>query len=263
MSAIKDNWDNGDPYEYFMGRWSTLMAREFLVWLNAPLHTNWLDVGCGTGALSKAIEQNCSPQNLTCLDPSSVFIEKAKERISMKAAFTVGSVENMPFENENFDIVVSGLALNFFPKTETALAEIKRVLKPGGVVGAYVWDYSGRMDFLRHFWDAAYQIDPKSKTIDEGIRFPICSSNNLIHAFQKAGFAEIESSYLCIDTLFINFEDYWNPFLGGQGPAPGYLLSLSKELQEDIKNNIQERLNCEPDGSIKLLGRAIAIKGKL
>lgn len=262
MNQIKDQWNDGDPYEYFMGRWSSLMSIEFLKWLNMPSNLNWLDVGCGTGALSATIEQNCNPNNLASVDPSESFIEKVKNRVSITGEFRVGSVENLPFENENFEVIVSGLALNFFPNLERALSELKRVSKPNGVIAAYVWDYSGRMDFLRYFWDAAYQIDPKSRELDEGIRFPICNSENLIKAFDNANLIEVDSAKLDIDTIFKNFDDYWNPFLGAQGPAPSYLASLNSDLQKDLKNIIKERLQFEPDGSIKLLGRAIAIRGK-
>ncbi|MCK0179698.1 class I SAM-dependent methyltransferase [Flavobacteriaceae bacterium S0862] len=262
MNGIKDKWNDGDPYEYFMGRWSSLMSIEFLKWLNMPSNLNWLDVGCGTGALTYAIEQSNKPQNLSCIDPSKSFIEKVKNRILTKGEFRIGNVENLPFKNESFEIIVSGLALNFFPNLERALSELKRVSKPNGVIAAYVWDYSGRMDFLRYFWDAAYQIDPKSRELDEGLRFPICNSENLISAFENANLIEVESAKLDIDTIFKNFDDYWNPFLGVQGPAPSYLASLNSELQKDLKNNIKERLQFESDGSIKLLGRAIAIRGK-
>jgi len=261
MNNPNDQWDEGDSYEFFMGRWSSLMAREFLRWLNPPLGSNWLDVGCGTGALSGSIVQICSPEFLSCIDPSENFIKKLKSRISIKGELIVCSAEDLPFENECFDVIVSGLALNFFPGIKRALSEMKRVSKKNGIVAAYVWDYSGRMDFLRYFWDAAYQINPESKILDEGIRFPICKPDNLIMAFQEDGFKEIESSFLDIDTIFKDFEDFWDPFLGGQGPAPGYLSSLDNEFQEELKNKIKERINYEPDGSIKLIGRAIAIRG--
>ena len=234
MIKINDKWNAGDPYEYFMGRWSSLMAPKFLKWLNVPSNKNWLDVGCGTGALSEAIEQNCKPKNLACVDPSESFIEKVKQRISITGEFRVGNVESLPFENESFEIIVSGLALNFFPNLESALSELKRVSKQHGVIAAYVWDYSGRMDFLRFFWDAAYQIDPKSRELDEGLRFPICDSGNLIKLFESANLIEVESAKLDIDTNFKNFDDYWNPFLGGQGPAPSFLMALSEKKQNKI-----------------------------
>ena len=260
---INDVWKAGDPYEYFMGRWSSLMAPKFLKWLDAGLGKNWLDVGCGTGALSESIEQHCKPMSLSCIDPSEGFIEQVKQRILITGQFRVGSVENLPFKNESFEVVVSGLALNFFQNLEKALSELKRVSRPNGVIAAYVWDYSDRMDFLRYFWDAAYQIDSKSKVFDEGLRFPICNSENLIKAFEKANLKNIESTKLDIETNFKNFDDYWNPFLGGQGPAPSYLASLNSELQKALKSNLKTSLKFESNGSIKLLGRAIAIKGKL
>ena len=263
MIEINDKWDAGDRYEYFMGRWSSLMAPVFLNWLKVPSDKNWLDVGCGTGALSEAIVQNCKPKNLSCIDTSESFIEKVKQRISITGEYRVGSVDNLPFENESFEIIVSGFALNFFPNLERALSELKRVTKQNGLIAAYVWDYSGRMDFLRYFWDAAYQIDPKSRELDEGLRFPICNSENLINTFENANLKDVESAILDINTNFKNLDDYWNPFLDGQGPAPSYLASLNGELQNTLKNKIREILQFESNGSIKLLGRAIAIKGKL
>ncbi|WP_163717240.1 class I SAM-dependent methyltransferase [Mangrovibacterium lignilyticum] len=262
MSNIDDKWNNGDPYDYFMGRWSTLMAPKFVSWLNAPANSSWIDIGCGTGALSQAIEQHGTPQRIAGVDPSASFIAQVSKRLATGAEFRLGTADHLPFGNESFEIAVSGLALNFFPNLDQALAEIKRVLKPHGLVGAYVWDYAGRMDFLRYFWDAAFEVDPTSEKLDEGIRFPLCHSVRLTEAFQQAGLVEIESTVLDIDTVFTDFDDYWNPFLGGQGPAPGYLSSLSPELQAKLKNTLSEKLPTQADGSIKLLGRALAIKGK-
>jgi ubiquinone/menaquinone biosynthesis C-methylase UbiE len=260
MKEVKDKWNDGDPYEYFMGRWSSLMAPVFLKWLNIPSGMNWLDIGCGTGALSESIERNYFPNKISCIDPSPVFIESVKKRISQTNDFRVGNVEDLPYEDLSFNVVVSGLALNFFPNLNRALNEMKRVARPAGVIAAYVWDYSGRMDFLRYFWDAACQIDPKSRDYDEGLRFPICSRDNLSREFHKAGLSEVESSFLDIETTFINFDDYWNPFTGGQGPAPNFLKSLGTKFQDRLKEKILERIDFESDGSIKLTGRAIVIK---
>lgn len=261
MKRLEDKWNDSDSYEYFMGRWSSLMAIKFLQWLNIPSDKSWLDVGCGTGALSEAIEKYNNPSFLSGIDAFAGYIEKARHRLSMNQNFKVADVENLPFEDQRFDVVVSGLALNFFPDIEKALLEMKRVTRPGGVVAAYVWDYSERMEFLRSFWDAAQIIDPTSKDLDEGIRFPICDSKNLTKEFRDAGITEVESSFLDIETLFKDFEDYWNPFFGGQGPAPGFLQSLSKKSQARLKDIIYERMNFEPNGSIRLIARAIVIKG--
>jgi ubiquinone/menaquinone biosynthesis C-methylase UbiE len=261
MLSLSDTWDSGDPYEYFMGRWSTLVAPVFLQWLNFPYHLSWLDIGCGTGALSEAIYYHCKPAHLTCIDPSAELLKKAKERLSSKADCIVGSASYIPKADSTFDIVVSGLALNYFPDLNSAFAEMKGVLKKNGTIAAYVWDYADRMDFLRLFWDAAGEVDANAHKLDQGIRFPICNKDNLREVFQKAGLANIETSYLDIDTIFKNFDDYWNPFFSGQGPAPSYLTAQRNDVQDEIKNNIIKKLLVERDGSIKLMARAIAVRG--
>lgn len=261
MEKRADTWDSGDPYEFFMGRWSKLMAPEFLKWLNLPVNLTWLDVGCGTGALSEAIFQNYKPAYLCCVDPSAEFLEKAKGKNSYKADFLTGTASTLPLADNSFDVVVSGLALNFFPDLPGALLELKRVVKNNGTIAAYVWDYAGRMEFLRLFWDAAREVDANAIKLDEGNRFPICNADNLRMAFEHAGLRDVESSLLDIDTVFTNFEDFWNPFLGGQGPAPSYLSSLDKELQEKIKTFLQKKLAVNSNGSIRLLARAIAVRG--
>jgi SAM-dependent methyltransferase len=261
MSQVVDAWNEGDPYEYFMGRWSRLIAPLFLSWLNVPNDLTWLDIGCGTGALSEAIYKKCKPGLLTCIDPSAEFLQKTKERIPGKAEFVVGTASSIPISNASVDIVVSGLALNFFPEIEVALAEMKRVVKFDRHIAVYVWDYSDRMDFLRIFWDAASQVDPNAGELDEGVRFPICNDAKLRDVFRQAGLVNITTRNLDATTTFKNFEDYWNPFLGGQGPAGTYLVSLNASRQNLIKNILREQLPIEKDGSITLLARALAVRG--
>jgi len=261
MAKENDRWNSGDLYEYFMGRWSKLIAPEFLNWLNLSYSFSWLDLGCGTGALSEAIYLQRKPASLLSIDPSSEFLEKAKERLSDKIDFAIGNASSIPQTDDKFDVVVSGLALNFFPDLNSAFSEIKRVLKTNGIMAAYVWDYAGRMDFLRLFWDSASEVNPNAKKYDEGVRFPICNIDNLKNTFLQAGLTNIEATYLDVYTVFENFEDYWNPFLGGQGPAPTYLASLADDLQTEIKNILIKKLPVESDGSIKLLARAIAVRG--
>ncbi len=263
MNKLKDPWNSGDPYEYYMGRWSKLMAPEFLKWLNLPSSLSWLDIGCGTGALSEAIFKFNTPSHLTSIDPSEGFLNKADSRLQYKGDFRIGNATKIPLQNNSVEVVVSGLALNFFEDLDGALSEMKRVSKTNGVIAAYVWDYSGRIDLIRYFWDAAVNLYPDSKNLDEGIRFPICNKDKLKNSFINAGLSEVQVTNLDIITCFKNFEDYCHPFLGRQGPAPGYLASLSRNHQEKLRNEIYKKLPFERDGSIKLLGRAIAVKGKI
>ena len=256
----KDNWNAADPYEYFMGRWSSLMSIKFLSWLDSTSSDVWLDLGCGTGALSESIINHRSIAQLICVDPSEEFLKKAELRVG-RGQFLVGSGSNIPVSSDTVDMLVSGLVLNFIPNIDSSLLEMKRVLKNGGTLAAYVWDYSGKMEMLRYFWDAAVIENQNAKKLDEGIRFPYCNADSLKKIFENAGLRDIKVTMLDIETRFVDFEDYWKPFLGGQGPAPGYLASLSTEDQEKLKIRIHNSLPIEEDGSITLIGRAIALKG--
>lgn len=237
------------------------MAPLFLHWLNLPNQLAWLVVGCVTGALSKAIYHNWSPNYLCCVDPSNKFLKKVKEKRTFTADFLTGNASSLPITKTDFDVVVSGLALNFFPDPIAAITEMKRVLNKQGNIAAYVWDYAEKMEFLRLFWDTAIEIDPKAVNLDEGKWFPICNTYNLFQLFEHAGLTNIETTFLTINTVFKNFDDSWNPFMGAQGPAPSYLASLVLNLQQTLKHKLQKKLQPNFDGSIHLLARAIAIKG--
>lgn len=139
-----------------MGRWSRLVAREFLAWLAVSPDSAWLDVGCGTGALMQGILDVEAPRSVVGIDPSEGYIGYAREHVRYdRVRFEVGDAHNLPFEAATFDAVVSGLVLNFVPEPARAVAEMKRVARPGGTVAAYVWDYAGKMELMRYFWDAA------------------------------------------------------------------------------------------------------------
>ncbi len=159
-------------------------------------------------------------------------------------------------------MVVSGLALNFMP-VAAALGEMRRVTRPGGIVAAYVWDYGGKMEWLRYFWDAAVALDPAAQALDEAVRFPLCQPEPLREAFQAAGFAEIAVYPVDVPTHFAHFDDYWRPFLCQQFPAPQYVASLSDVQQMALRDALQARLPIQPDGSIDLIARAWAVRGQL
>jgi ubiquinone/menaquinone biosynthesis C-methylase UbiE len=263
MGHSEIQWSSSDSYEYFMGRWSGLLAPVFLKWLDADPLQSWLDVGCGTGVLSENINNYCSPSKLSGIDLSVQFLLKAKERLAGKSQLIVASATDIPHNDNDFDVLVSGLALNFFPDINAAMTEFKRVVKHGGVIAAYVWDYSGKMEMLRYFWDAAATLKPHRIEADEGIKFPICNSDNLKNTFLDAGLSKVETTNLDIATRFKNFDDYWNPFLGGQGPASSYLMSLSEYHQAELKKAAYGLLPIDNNGEINITARAIAVKGVL
>lgn len=258
----KDNWAHGDLYERYVGRWSRPVAREFLKWLAVPAGGQWLDVGCGTGALSQTVLEISDPGGIKAIDRSEAFVVFARAQTQdRRIEFEVGDAQTLPPDMGPFDAIVSGLVLNFIPQPEEALSGMSRVARNGGVVAAYVWDYAERMQLMRHFWDAAVALDPKVNDIDEVRRFPHSKPESLRELFQGAGFHRVEVIPIEVPTDFHNFDDYWSPFLGGQGPAPSYAMSLSEERRTALRERIREGLPFAPDGSIHLVARAWAVRG--
>ena len=263
MEATKDKWASGRLYEPYVGRWSRRVADVFLPWTRAPKRAVWLDVGCGTGALMDRILATCSPRMVKGLDPSEGFLAIADETLDdRRVGFALGDARSIPAPNDSFDVVVSGLVLNFVPEPAKAASEIARVLKRGGVAAAYVWDYAGGMQLMRHFWNAAVALDPDAREKDEGRRFPLCKPEPLRALWTNAGFRGVEVAAIDIETVFRDFDDYWTPFLGGQGPAPGYCMSLGEEARERLRQRLREALPTAIDGSIPLFARAWAVQGR-
>lgn len=259
----KDTWAAGKLYEPYVGRWSRLVAKDFLAWLDAPAELAWLDVGCGTGALSATILQQARPRAVTGMDPSVGFVEYARAHVTdSRATFDVADAQSLPAASAPYDVAVSGLVLNFVPRPERAVAEMARAVRPGGIVAAYVWDYAGKMELMRYFWDAAVALDPGASALDEGRRFPLCAPAPLADLFMEAGLGKIEARPIDVATRFRDFDDYWTPFLGGQGPAPGYAMSLSDGRRIALRDRICSKLPIAGDGSIDLIARAWAIRGR-
>jgi SAM-dependent methyltransferase len=232
-------------------------------WLEAARDVSWLDVGCGTGALTETILEVSAPADVQAIDPSPAYVMFARKRVSdRRATFSVADARSLPQPAKSIDVVVSGLALNFIPKPEVALAEMARVAREGGTVAVYVWDYAGQMQLMRHFWDAAVALDPGASAQDEGLRFPICQPAALEALFRDAGLQNLESRAIDVPTRFRNFDDYWTPFLGGQGPAPGYAMGLPENRRIALRERIRAALPLAADGSINLIARAWAVRGK-
>ena len=257
---VSDTWERGSSYEQYVGRWSRQVAPVFLSWLGIPAGRKWLDVGCGTGALCAAIVDRCSPTSVAGVEPSEGFLKTATENLAGRAAFHQGSAAAIPLGDGSVDVVVSGLVLNFVPDQRAALAEMARVTGKGGTIAAYVWDYAGRMELMRFFWDAAVELNSDAATLDEGVRFRLCRPEALEKLFAGAGLEGVEVTPIDIPTQFANFDEYWQPFLGGQGPAPAYAMSLDVAARARLRDRIQERIPTTTDGAISLTARAWATR---
>jgi SAM-dependent methyltransferase len=256
-------WEIGDAYEAYVGRWSRPVAREFVTWLAVPAGRSWLDVGCGPGALAAAA-LTTDPARVTGVDRSHGFLSEARSRTSGRpTGFAVADARALPLRDGTFDAVVSGLCLNFVPDPEQAVAEFARVTAPGGVAAAYVWDYRDGMRMMRHFWDAAAALDPDAAQFDEGSRFALCAPGPLARMWTGAGLRAVETRGIEVPTVFADFSDFWQPFLGGQGSAPGYVASLDDRQRAALRDLLCSRLPIEADGSIRLTARAWAVRGSV
>ena len=257
-----ETWQQGDAYEPYVGRWSRLVAREFLRWLDSRPGAAWLDVGSGTGALTHAILEGSAPQRVLAIDRSLDYLRLARARnASDRARFTVADACALPANRPAFDIAVSGLVLNFVPIPALMIEGMALVVRPGGQVAVYVWDYAGRMELMRYFWDAAIAVSPNYSKLDQAERFPICQPEPLEALFTDTGLKAVSSRSLEIPTVFRNFDDYWKPFLGKQGAAPTYLASVTEETREKIRARLEARLLPSADGTIGLHARAWAVQG--
>lgn len=259
--ARHDAWSAGDAYDTYMGRWSRQIAPHFVDWLGADRDLDWVEVGCGTGALSAQILQRAAPASLVAVDPSAGFIAKARAAVpDPRASFGLGDAQSLDLPSKSADVVVSALVLNFIPDRQSALGEMRRVARPGGRVALYVWDYpGGGVEFMRAFWTAATALDPAARDLTEDKRFPFCTPDRLTAALAEAGLTDVMCQPLTAPTVFRDFEDFWHPFTLGAGPAPGYCTSLPPEHRQRLKDSLQATLPRQPDGSIKLKTRAWAL----
>ncbi|MER7513505.1 class I SAM-dependent methyltransferase [Streptomyces lavendulae] len=257
-----DVWAAGDAYQRYMGRWSRLVADEFVAWLDCADGLRWLDVGCGTAALTATVAARCRPRTVVGLDGSAAFVATARAAAPAPACFVVADGMALPVRDAGCDVAVSGLVLNFLPAPGAAVAEASRVVGPGGLVAAYVWDYAEGMALLRHFWEAASAVDPAAASMDEGRRFPMCRPEPLRALWAEAGLVGVTVAPIEVATVFSGFADLWEPFTAGQGPAPGYVADLTAPTRDRLRDTLRDTVLTRPDGSIALTARAWAVQGR-
>ena len=257
---MADIWSHGNAYEHFMGRWSRLVAQRFVPWLEVPAGLRWIDVGCGSGALISAVLDLASPETVLAVDPSTAFVDEARRRVDdPRVRFDTLSASELPPGAS--DAVVSGLVLNFVPDPLDAVTTMCRAA-PGGTVAAYVWDYSGRMQLLRTFWDVACSLDARAVDQDEAQRFPLCEPDALTDLWKRGGLSDVRTTGVEVTTEFRDFEDLWSPFLNGQGPAPAYVVGLDEPTRTQLREELARMVHPDPDGHIRLHARAWAVSGR-
>jgi SAM-dependent methyltransferase len=265
QSARHDAWQAGESYDAYMGRWSRRIAPRFLDWLGAPARLDWLEVGCGTGALTQAVLARCEPASVLAIDQSEGFVARARAVIAdPRVTFRTGDARALGEADASRDAIVSGLMLNFVPEPVRVLAEMRRVARPGGRIGFYVWDYPGEgVEFMGAFWTAAAALDPEAEVLGEGRRFPFCTPEGLTRLAREAGLKVAGWTGIEEDTVFRDFDDYWRPFTLGAGPAPGYCASLAADARERLRRRLDETLPRRADGAVAMRARAWAVRAEV
>lgn len=253
-------FSESEAYEQFMGRWSRQLAVPFVAFAGLEARDSVLDVGSGTGALAAAVVATDSARVIG-IDPAPAYVRYARTRTSSeRATFEEGDGQHLRFSSAEFDKTLSLLVMNFIPDPSKALSEMIRVTRPGGIVAAAVWDYGEGMEMLRAFWDEVVALDPSSESRDER-HMPLCRAGELTALWRKHGLTEVTEVPIDVALPFKSFQDFWEPFLMGQGPAGTFVASLSETGRLALRDRLRKRLEVDATGSITLHARAWAVRG--
>jgi SAM-dependent methyltransferase len=255
-------FSEAEAYERFMGRWSRQLAPALAEYSDVNDGGAVLDVGSGTGVLAFAVRDATTTTRVLGIDRSPEYVAHASTKnTDSRVRFAVGDAQALRLADASFDRTMSLLVLNFVPDRRRALGEMIRVTKPGGVVSSAVWDYGEGMEMLRVFWDEATALDPAALPRDEK-HMPLCKQGELAALFRDAKLEAISETAFVARLRFTSFDDYWEPFRLGQGPAGAYVAELSREREEALRERLRRRLLGDgADRTIEMQARAWAAKG--
>jgi SAM-dependent methyltransferase len=229
-------------YDRFMGRYSVLLAPQLADLAEVGAGQRVLDVGCGPGALTGELVRRLGPEAVSAVDPSQPFVDVVRERypgVDVQSA----SAESLPFPDNGFEATLAQLVVHFMNDPVAGLGEMRRVTREHGVVAACVWDHAGGQGPLGQFWEAARQLDPG---VEDQSHLPGVREGHLGELFEAAGLRQIEETSLTVAVSHPTFEEWWEPFTLGVGPAGGYVASLDPEQQAELREVIREELPSAP-----------------
>ena len=249
---------SGDAYDSFMGRYSRPLAAAFADFVGVKPGHSAVDVGCGPGALTRVLVDRLGADHVVAVDPSEQFVDACRASFP-GVEVRIGRAEAIPVGDGSVDVALAQLVLHFVSKPRDAAVEMRRVLRPGGVAGACVWDFEGGMELLRHFWDAALTVDPDAP--DEARVMSFGRAGETAELFESAGFERVRESVLEVEAAYRDFDELWTSFLGGVGPAGAYLVSLDGHQQDAVRAELFDHVG-SPAGAFTLGATAHAATGR-
>jgi SAM-dependent methyltransferase len=251
---------SADAYDQHVGRYGPGLASALAAFAGVQPGMRALDVGCGPGALTAALVERLGAGNVSAAEPSEPFAAACAARLP-GVEVVVAPAEALPFDDAAFDTTLSQLVVNFMHDAEAGVREMARVTRPGGLVGACVWDYAGEMTLLRAFWDAALELDPDGAARhDEGIVMHWCREGELAQLWRAAGLSDVRSGRLIVRASYANFDDLWAPFLTGVAPSGAFCRSLGDDRRAALRDAYRRRLGVG-DAPFELSARAWAVTG--
>lgn len=251
---------SAEAYDRHVGRYAPKLAEALATFVKIHPGDRALDVGCGSGALTRLLAARIGAAMVSAVDPSESFVASCRARLP-GVDVRVGYAEHLPFEDGRFDVVLAQLVVNFMTDPLAGVTEMTRVARPGGKVAACVWDYPGKMVMLRTFWDAAMDLDPeRASAFDEGMTMRFCRDRELAELWAQVRLQEIVSTALVVEATYGDFEDFWQPFVAGVAPSGAYCVGLQPAQREALRQACWGRLG-HPTGSFGLTARAWAVAG--
>lgn len=250
---------SGATYDSFMGRYSKSLAAPFADFAGVVQGQSALDVGCGPGALTGVLADRLGADQVVALDPSPMFVQECAER-HPGVAVHLGRSEELPFDDDRFDVALAQLVFHFVSDPSAAAAAMRRVVRPGGTIAACVWDFSAGMQMLRHFWDATLDVDPGAPDEAGTLRFG--GPGEISELFTQAGLDDVRETELTVSSTYESFDELWSGFLAGVGPAGAYCVSLPEDRRSIVRQSMFARLG-EPAGTFTLDATARASRGRV
>ena len=258
---LAHRFEDGDAYDRFMGCWSRAVGEVFLNWVRSPSGARWLDIGCGTGILTQLILDKAAPESVVAIDPEGAQIQHARPRsLADRVSFRVADAHALPFNEATFDVVASGLVLNFIRDQARALLEMRRVAVRGGVVTGYVWDFAAEFS---PSWPLRIGLSEMGVGVPHVPGAARSSVHELRGLFERAGFEQISLRSFDVTVTFPNFEDFWQSQTQRYSPVGKLVAALETRERLRLSANVRSMLPKRTDGQTEYSARANAVKARV